>query len=34
VDFGHTNPMITFPIWGTLKMSIKENQSKLEILNH
>lgn len=34
VDFGHTNPMITFPIWGTIKMSVKDNEARLEIVKH
>jgi muramoyltetrapeptide carboxypeptidase len=33
-DFGHTNPMITFPIGGTAKISVKNNQVKFEILQH
>jgi len=33
-DFGHTNPMITFPIGGAAKISIKENQVKFKILEH
>lgn len=34
VDFGHTNPMITFPIGGTAKMSVSKNQVGFEILRH
>lgn len=34
VDFGHTNPMITFPIGGTARMYVKRNQIKLEIIIH
>jgi len=34
VDFGHTNPMITFPIGGAAKISVKNNQVKFEILQH
>lgn len=34
VDFGHTNPMITFPIWGTVKLSIKDNKATIEIVDH
>lgn len=34
VDFGHTNPMITFPIWWMIKMSVKGNEARLEILKH
>lgn len=33
-DFGHTNPMITFPIGGTAKISVKNDQVKFEILQH
>jgi len=34
VDFGHTNPMITFPIGGTAKMSVDKSQIRLEIQQH
>ncbi len=34
VDFGHTNPLITFPIGGTCKLSVKNNCTKLEIIKH
>lgn len=34
VDFGHTNPMITFPIGGTAKISVNDIQVKFEILQH
>lgn len=34
VDFGHTNPMITFPIGGKARMYVKKNQIKLEIIIH
>lgn len=34
VDFGHTDPKITFPIGGTAKLNIYSNKSSLEILNH
>lgn len=33
-DFGHTNPMITFPIGGTAKISVNRNKVKFEILEH
>jgi len=32
-DFGHSNPFITFPIGGTVKMSTK-GKAKIEILKH
>lgn len=34
VDFGHTNPMITFPVGGTARISVKKDQAKLVILIH
>ncbi len=35
VDFGHTNPMITFPIGGTVKLELKkESESTIEIIEH
>ncbi len=34
VDFGHTNPMITFPIGGTTKILAKKDQVKFEIIEH
>ena len=34
VDFGHTNPMITFPIGGTAKLLAKNKKAKLEIVKH
>lgn len=33
-DFGHTTPMITFPIGGKAKMYAKNGKVKLEILEH
>lgn len=33
-DFGHTQPMVTFPIGGTAKLSADGNNIKLEILKH
>ncbi len=34
VDFGHTNPMITFPIGGTSKISVKNNKVDFRIIEH
>ena len=34
VDFGHTDPKITFPIGGTARIRISKNDSKIEILEH
>lgn len=34
VDFGHTNPIITFPIGGTAKLLARNNEAKLEIVKH
>ena len=34
VDFGHTNPLITFPIWGTAKILVKDNEATIEIIEH
>ena len=33
-DFGHTGPLITFPIGGTAKVSVKNNKVRLEIIKH
>ncbi len=33
VDFGHTNPLITFPIGGTVKLKV-DNKVELKILKH
>lgn len=33
-NFGHTNPLITFPIWWTAKISTKNNTVDFEILKH
>lgn len=33
-DFGHTNPMITFPIGGTAKILVNNNEVRFEILQH
>ena len=34
LDFGHTNPQITFPIGGGAKILAEESQFRLEILKH
>lgn len=34
VDFGHTDPMITFPIGGTIKIAADANKVQMEILQH
>lgn len=34
VDFGHTDPKITFPIGGTVEMDIKSTDLKINILKH
>lgn len=34
VDFGHSNPFITFPIGGTVKISTSNGKAKIEILKH
>lgn len=34
LDFGHTVPQLTFPIGGTIKMSIKNNRSCVELLEY
>ncbi|HUC89020.1 MAG TPA: S66 peptidase family protein [Candidatus Paceibacterota bacterium] len=34
VDFGHTDPKITFPIGGTAKLSVTNNDIKITILEH
>ena len=34
VDFGHTSPIITFPIGGTVKLQSEKENSKLEIIEH
>lgn len=34
VDFGHTNPIITFPIGGTAKLSARKKGASLEIIQH
>ena len=32
-DFGHTNPLVTFPIGGTVKLKV-EDKVELKILKH
>ena len=34
VDFGHTDPKITFPVGGTVEIDIKSSASKITILKH
>lgn len=34
VDFGHTNPMITFPIGGTAKILVNDYKVEFEIIKH
>ena len=34
VDFGHTDPMITFPIGGTCEINISKKNSSVKIINH
>ncbi len=34
VDFGHTTPKITFPIGGTVGLSIRDKKVRLKILKH
>ncbi len=34
VDFGHTDPRITFPIGGTAEIIAEKNDSKIQIINH
>ncbi len=34
VDFGHTQPMITFPIGGTVKINARKNDASIEIVGH
>ncbi len=33
VDFGHTNPLITFPIGGTIKLKV-DNKVEFKIIKH
>ncbi len=34
VDFGHTNPLFTFPIGGKARLLVNKNNVKLEIIEH
>lgn len=34
VDFGHTNPIITFPIGGTVSINVSKDNTELTILEH
>ncbi len=34
VDFGHTNPIITFPIGGTIKLAVDDEKIELKIIKH
>lgn len=34
VDFGHTTPLITFPIGGTAKLNVSTAKSSLQIIKH
>jgi len=34
VDFGHTSPIITFPVGGEVKIKADKNESSVKILNH
>lgn len=34
VDFGHTVPMLTFPIGGKVKLTVTENEASIEVLEH
>ena len=34
VDFGHTSPMITFPIGGEVNLEVGSGKIKLEIIKH
>ena len=33
-DFGHSNPFITFPIGGTVKISTLKDKATIEIIKH
>jgi muramoyltetrapeptide carboxypeptidase LdcA involved in peptidoglycan recycling len=33
-DFGHTNPIFTFPVGGTARLEASENIIKLTIVSH
>ena len=34
IDFGHTSPMITFPVGGEASLEVGNGKIKLEILKH
>ena len=34
VDFGHTAPMVTFPVGGRARLTVKKNGSKISIIKH
>lgn len=34
VDFGHTNPLITFPIGGSARVSVDKKRVSIIILEH
>jgi len=34
VDFGHTDPKITFPVGGEVKIVVKDNESSIVVLKH
>ena len=34
LDFGHTDPKITFPIGGEMDLTVQDGKAKLEIINH
>lgn len=34
VDFGHTDPMITFPVGGSVSLSVSKDNSVIKILGH
>lgn len=34
VDFGHTDPKITFPVGGEARVTVKDKKSRIEIMRH
>ena len=34
VDFGHTNPIVTFPIGGTVRMEAGGGRTRIEVVKH
>jgi len=34
VDFGHTSPIITFPVGGSVELTVQKSGSKITIINH